>query len=279
MKVTVLGSGGSEGIPVPFCDCKICRKAKGKDIRLRTSYWISAGPVTLLVEASLDLRQQILKFRLDRFGLGYLFLSHCHLDHVAGLIDLKYWDSLAGRHQPEKLTTLLGEELASWLMPKSSINLHPESIQAGFIGFTKKNNSKILILKPFQEVGLADKITLTFFAGPHENVDSGGFILKQGRKSLVYLGDMGLIPPEVTKTISAIEPDLVIAHSPHVCRQVVGGKVKHLGLEDLKEFPGKAILVSHFSHKAQLFHDEISKKAKQLNKRLLVAYDGMELGI
>jgi|GEM_PF-2142289 len=282
MQVKVLGSGSSEGVPTPFCRCKICRNAGGKNVRLRSSYWIRVGSVDLLVEAGPDLRQQILKNHFDYRHLDYLFLSHRHFDHTYGLADLRQCLILArshglGKHKIKR-TILLGEDFHSWLTKGRLNGWYHEGVQEAFADLVKHQVFDPLILKPFQEVELDGGIFLTFLSGPHGDINSGGFVLKKGRKTVVYLGDMGRIPAPVGELLSKVNPDLVIAHCPFFHNpSEEGEKEKHVGAEGLANIPGKKILLSHFSHSARLSHQEMVKEAKQLDERFIVAFDGLEI--
>jgi len=87
VRVTLLGTGTSTGIPVIGCSCRVCRSADERDRRLRCSCLIEAGGVSVLVDAGPDFRQQAL-----RAGIGTIdavFITHHHFDHVAGLDDLR----------------------------------------------------------------------------------------------------------------------------------------------------------------------------------------------
>jgi len=65
MKVTFLGSGTSTGVPVPTCDCAVCRSDDPRDCRLRPSIVMEWNGVSILVDTSTDLRQQALRHRLS----------------------------------------------------------------------------------------------------------------------------------------------------------------------------------------------------------------------
>ena len=206
MKIKVLGSGSSEGIPTPFCRCKICQNAKGKDIRLRSSYWVRVNTTDLLVEASPDLRRQILKNRFDYRNLDYLFLSHRHFDHAYGLADLRQCLLIARSHwlgkQKHRRTILLGRSFHAWLTKNQLNGWYHESTQEAFRDLVAQKVFGCLALKPFQEIEIDGGILLTFLSGPHGDTSSGGFVLKKGKKSLVYLGDMGVIPPRILKLLA-----------------------------------------------------------------------------
>lgn len=91
MRVTFLGTGTSTGIPVIGCTCKTCRSTDVKDKRRRPSIYIQfdEGP-SVLVDASPDLRDQALQYRIERVDL--ILLTHSHADHVLGLDDVRIYN-------------------------------------------------------------------------------------------------------------------------------------------------------------------------------------------
>lgn len=87
MKLTFLGTGTSTGVPSIACDCETCLSEDPRDKRLRASILIEHAGKTLLVDTSSDFRQQAL-----RAGIGYLdaiLITHCHVDHVFGMDDIR----------------------------------------------------------------------------------------------------------------------------------------------------------------------------------------------
>lgn len=87
MKITLLGTGTSQGVPIIGCHCKVCTSADPHDQRLRTSALISADNKNILIDAGPDLRQQLL--RNNTTTLHALLLTHEHKDHTAGLDDVR----------------------------------------------------------------------------------------------------------------------------------------------------------------------------------------------
>ena len=87
MKLTFLGTGTSTGVPSIGCDCETCRSDDPRDKRLRVSVLLEHAGKKILVDTSIDFRQQAL-----RAGIGYLdavLITHCHVDHVFGLDDIR----------------------------------------------------------------------------------------------------------------------------------------------------------------------------------------------
>jgi phosphoribosyl 1,2-cyclic phosphate phosphodiesterase len=87
VKITFLGTGTSQGVPVIACDCKTCKSEDSHDKRLRTSLLVETDEATLLIDAGPDFRQQMLRENVCK--LDAILLTHEHKDHIAGLDDVR----------------------------------------------------------------------------------------------------------------------------------------------------------------------------------------------
>ncbi len=87
MKLTFLGTGTSTGVPSIACDCETCLSDDPRDKRLRVSVLIEHSGKTILVDTSSDFRQQALRANIRR--LDAVLITHCHVDHVFGLDDIR----------------------------------------------------------------------------------------------------------------------------------------------------------------------------------------------
>lgn len=87
MKITLLGTGTSQGVPVVGCQCKVCRSTDPRDKRLRTSAFVEVDGVNLLIDSGPDLRQQLLREHIT--NVDAVLLTHEHKDHLAGLDDIR----------------------------------------------------------------------------------------------------------------------------------------------------------------------------------------------
>src|SRR5690554_5528252 len=98
MKVTFLGTGTSQGVPVIGCNCEVCSSLDFRDKRLRSSVHLEIGQKSLVIDTGPDFRQQILRegvLKLD--GIIY---THEHKDHTAGLDDIRPFNFLQDKHIP-----------------------------------------------------------------------------------------------------------------------------------------------------------------------------------
>lgn len=90
LKVTLLGTGTSGGVPVPTCDCLVCRSDDPRDKRLRTSARLEWSGASVLIDTSSDLRQQALAYGITR--IDAVLYTHAHADHVLGFDDLRVFN-------------------------------------------------------------------------------------------------------------------------------------------------------------------------------------------
>lgn len=87
MKITLLGTGTSQGVPVVGCGCEVCRSTDSRDNRLRTAAFVETDDVRLLIDAGPDLRQQLLRENITK--VDAVLVTHEHKDHLAGLDDIR----------------------------------------------------------------------------------------------------------------------------------------------------------------------------------------------
>ena len=87
MKVTFLGTGTSQGIPIIGCKCAVCKSVNSKDKRLRTSALVSVDDKNILIDIGPDFREQMLRNEVSH--LDAILVTHAHRDHVAGIDDIR----------------------------------------------------------------------------------------------------------------------------------------------------------------------------------------------
>src|ERR1019366_28588 len=87
LPVPVRGWGTSQGVPMIGCRCAVCQSADPRDKRTRSSIYLAAPQVKILVDTTPDLRQQALRENLDH--LDAVLFTHPHADHIMGFDDLR----------------------------------------------------------------------------------------------------------------------------------------------------------------------------------------------
>ena len=87
IRITVLGSGTSVGVPTIGCSCDVCRSTDPRDKRLRPSLLVQYNGNDVIVDATPDFRTQVLRLGLTK--LDGILLSHAHADHILGLDDVR----------------------------------------------------------------------------------------------------------------------------------------------------------------------------------------------
>ncbi|RZK51159.1 MAG: MBL fold metallo-hydrolase [Pedobacter sp.] len=92
MKITVLGTGTSQGIPVIGCGCAVCQSSDRRDKRLRVSVLVETADKTIVIDSGPDFRYQMLRAGVK--DLDAILFTHEHKDHVAGLDDIRPFNYL-----------------------------------------------------------------------------------------------------------------------------------------------------------------------------------------
>jgi phosphoribosyl 1,2-cyclic phosphate phosphodiesterase len=95
MKITFLGTGTSQGVPVIACQCGVCKSNSTKDKRLRSSVLVQTKDATIVIDAGPDFRYQML--REDVKSLDAILITHSHKDHIAGIDDVRSYNYLQKR--------------------------------------------------------------------------------------------------------------------------------------------------------------------------------------
>lgn len=94
MKVTFLGTGTSQGVPVIACECAVCRSDDPRDQRLRCAVLIEEDGRSLVIDTGPDFRQQMLRVQAKR--LDAVLFTHHHKDHMAGMDDIRAFNFRQG---------------------------------------------------------------------------------------------------------------------------------------------------------------------------------------
>jgi phosphoribosyl 1,2-cyclic phosphate phosphodiesterase len=98
VKITFLGTGTSQGVPMIGCACPTCQSSDPRDQRLRPSILVESGGAVVLVDAGPDLRAQALAHGITR--VDAIIFTHGHADHILGIDDVRRFNHITGRAMP-----------------------------------------------------------------------------------------------------------------------------------------------------------------------------------
>jgi phosphoribosyl 1,2-cyclic phosphate phosphodiesterase len=87
MRITFLGTGTSQGVPIIGCNCAVCLSADEKDKRLRSSILVELNNKVLVIDTGPDFRQQMLRAQVKK--LDAVLYTHEHKDHLGGIDDIR----------------------------------------------------------------------------------------------------------------------------------------------------------------------------------------------
>src|SRR5690349_22525369 len=98
LKITVLGSGTSVGVPTIGCDCRVCTSADPRDNRLRPSILLTYEGRNVLIDTTPDFRTQALRAQIRR--MDAVIFTHSHADHIMGFDDVRPFNFRQSGHIP-----------------------------------------------------------------------------------------------------------------------------------------------------------------------------------
>ncbi len=87
IEITILGCGGSDGVPQIGCSCSVCTSKNSKNHRTRASILVKVDDFHILIDAGPDLHQQAIREGMN--AIDAVLLTHAHYDHIAGIGDIK----------------------------------------------------------------------------------------------------------------------------------------------------------------------------------------------
>lgn len=251
MKVTFLGTGTSQGVPVIGCNCNVCRSVDFRDKRLRTSVHFQIDDKSIVVDTGPDFRQQMI--REDIKQLDAILFTHEHKDHTAGLDDIRPFNFRQKRDMP-----IYGRQQVI------------DQIKTEFAyAFGEKRYPGVPQILPHtitnQPFNIGD-IYIEPIEVFHYKLPVFGFRIN----NFTYITDASFISPEEKEKIKGSEVLVLNAlqREDHISHFTLDE-----ALEIIRELnPRKAYLL-HISHRLGL-HSEITK---ELPEGVELAYDGLKI--
>ena len=252
MKITFLGTGTSQGVPVIGCSCDVCLSKHSEDKRLRTSVLIESIDTTVVIDTGPDFRQQMLKENVQK--LDAVVFTHEHKDHIAGMDDVRAFNFKFKKDMPIYATERVQEALkreyhyifSSFQYPGiPKVQLHTIDAESKFsIGDI-----------PFQSIELM-----------HHKMKVLGFRIND----LVYITDVNYIDDKQLQKIIGCKTLIVSALRKEK-------HISHFTLDEAVELSQKvgaeSTYLTHISHLMGNHHSVNDELAQHIK----LAYDGLSI--
>ncbi|MGQ1911515.1 MBL fold metallo-hydrolase [Marinifilum sp. RC60d5] len=253
VKLTFLGTGTSQGVPIIACKCPVCLSKNSKDKRLRTSVLIRVDGQNIVIDSGPDFRYQMLRAKVD--NISAILFTHEHKDHTAGLDDIRAFNWVnkeavniyAEKRVQESLKQEFSYVFAEFKYPGiPQMNLIDVNGDAFHINGTTIQPVRVMHLK------------LPVYAYRIGN--------------LAYITDANYISPEEKDKLRGLKVLVVNAlrKEKHISHYSLSEALALV--EELK--PEKAYL-THISHQMG-FHDEVEA---ELPENVFLAYDELEIEV
>lgn len=249
LKLHLLGTGTSQGVPVLTCGCAICKSEDPRDKRLRTAAVFEVDGKAILIDAGPDFRQQMLSLDLQR--LDAICISHEHNDHVAGLDDVRPFNFRYDMDMPvyaQKRVMNALEKRFGYIF------------KSNYPGVPRILLQRITAGQVFEAAG----IPIRPIAVQHGKLPILGFRIRK----VAYLTDVRTLCTESKAALQNLEVLVVSAlhRMEHHAHQTL-----EEALELIKELQPKRAYLVHVSHLMGL-HEEVEK---ELPENVHLGYDGL----
>lgn len=254
MKLTFLGTGTSQGIPVIGCKCIVCTSQDVHDNRLRTSAMIDVDNKTFVIDTGPDFRQQMLRAKPEM--VDAVIFTHEHKDHIAGMDDIRPFNYQSGK----ALNVYASEQVQEALKRE----YHYVFNHLKYPGVPEVNLYTISGNENFEIEG----VKVIPIEVLHYKLPVLGFRIK----NMAYITDANFISGKEKLKLQNL--DVLVLNALRKKRHI-----SHFNLEEAialsQELGAKKTYLTHISHLMGT-HGEVSE---ELPPNVFIAYDGLEVEI
>lgn len=252
MKITFIGTGTSQGIPLIACPCEVCQSIDNKDKRLRTSIKIEVDNNVFVIDSGPDFRQQMLRSNTKK--LDALIFTHEHKDHIAGMDDIRAFNYVSKKNVEIYAVKRVQEALKIEFAYIFSDEKYP--------GIPEVNLNTIYENTPFNINGI-EFIPISVM---HYRLPVLGFRIRD----FVYITDTNFIDESQLEKIKGAKILVLNAlrREKHISHFTLAEAI-----EIAQKVKAKKTYFTHISHQLG-FHKEVSK---ELPRGIELAYDGLEV--
>jgi phosphoribosyl 1,2-cyclic phosphate phosphodiesterase len=249
VKITFLGTGTSQGVPVIACDCYTCQSENARDKRLRTSLLLETGNINIVFDAGPDFRQQMLREKVTR--LDAIILTHEHKDHIAGMDDVR-----AFNYKTQDAIDIFAEDRVQKEVRKEFSYVFAEY---QYPGIPKMRLNSIPCF-PFDVKGI-EVIPIRLF---HYRLPIYGFRIGD----FAYITDANYIPEESIEKLFGVKYLVINAlrKEKHISHFSLMEAVEHI-----RQISPKRAFITHISHQMGRW-EEVSR---DLPPEIVIAWDGL----
>jgi phosphoribosyl 1,2-cyclic phosphate phosphodiesterase len=253
VKIRVLGSGTSSGVPTIGCSCEVCRSTDPRDTRLRPSILIRHLDRNIVIDTTPDFRAQVLRAGIQR--LDAIVYTHGHADHILGLDDVRPFNYHQGGRIPiyaSRAAFAIIERVFAYVFDNRERKTHVPQLEVNLIDDA-----------PFDVAGLRfEPIPLT-----HGKDTIFGFRFG----NVAYLTDHSEIPESSLDRLRGLDVLFLDAlrHRPHPTHSTVAASV-----EIARRVQPARTYFTHMCHDLGHAATEAS-----LPPGIFLAYDGLEIDV